>query len=951
LSSNAVRTISVNLTAGTASFFADLDKAGARIKQFGREGKDAMGNTVSEARAIHSELHAMEGGWLNNTRAAAAFLEKIVGAGAMAQTIFPLFGVAAFAGLLVKAGTEAYKFWKNMEEGAQKAAAAWRDLEAPLRMTNDELAITDQRLKNEIAILEGKHENTAALALLEAKKASDELAHSLDEGLAKLKELLEKQNLAWYNPLNLLKAGTGDLAPMVGRFRTEQADLAERTPAGQYPAAQAELLRREIAEVQKLIDEANAYSAKAVAAHAADETEDLYQDQSERLRQLAKLKADLEAERVRNELTQAVSGDEGTKKKLEEGRREAGEERPYDKSIREQEARIKGLQTELDAVGKNEAGRLLAKAFAEADREIEKVNEALKRINPNFHLTPAQEAKEHTEAQTRVGIEAELEWQNSFRKGTVSIGDRIKSMDLLTDAIGKGYAATRAANVETQLMAEFREHYGDTAWLGQGNHQAEMNARRAQLGTEFDSQHAEKSAQAVYGLSKQIELERELAAAQAQGAEAVRQATLAIRLRQMAAEGATDAQIQAERELFNLQRENTNAEAVAKIDERIAATQRLTAAILQGAAATRQANLENQLAAIAREGDTAIPGIVGIGARGLATTGEEGAAHGEQVAQAAAKTNRVQQIDDEISKLQEAKATQGDTLQLEIQLRDLENQRLKALADMSLAMRSARDGVRAFFIEMQEDSKSAAQIMADALNSVLDQTSSNLAKLLTGHKTDWAKQFQQEGEQMVQASTKSLLQTGLGKLGGLFGVDIGGKKPDGTALDPIWVRLVDAGLPGGMGAPAASMAGIPAPLGTAAPAAGGGWLSAIGRLFGFNPSGGSGGGGGGGGTPDVSSSISFPGMASGGDIEPGQPYMVGEHGPELRVFATGGSIVPNEALAGGVHNEYHIDARGADLGAYNRIARGIEAAHKDAVATAVQVMHQRAHRVPSGRRG
>jgi hypothetical protein len=69
-----VRTISVNLTAGTAKFFADMDAAGAKIKEFGGKG-------VSEARAMTAAMKEMEGGFTGNSRAVDGFMEKILGLG------------------------------------------------------------------------------------------------------------------------------------------------------------------------------------------------------------------------------------------------------------------------------------------------------------------------------------------------------------------------------------------------------------------------------------------------------------------------------------------------------------------------------------------------------------------------------------------------------------------------------------------------------------------------------------------------------------------------------------------------------------------------------------------------------------------------------------------------------------------------------------------------------
>lgn len=133
--------------------------------------------------------------------------------------------------------------------------------------------------------------------------------------------------------------------------------------------------------------------------------------------------------------------------------------------------------------------------------------------------------------------------------------------------------------------------------------------------------------------------------------------------------------------------------------------------------------------------------MLGIGQRGVAAVGESSAAHGQAAAQAGANADRVQKLQDQINLLNEAKTAQGETLAIEIELRDLENQRLHALAAESLALGSARDGVRAFFLDMQADAKKTSQIVYDTLNSAVDRVSSNAAKLLTGQKTEWGKRF------------------------------------------------------------------------------------------------------------------------------------------------------------------------------------------------------------------
>jgi hypothetical protein len=958
---SAVRKISVDFDAGTTKFYAQVDGAARKLREFGRSG-------ASSAQGTAAAMHILEGNFAGTQRTVDKFIETVLGLGPALQKAFIITGAVAFAGVLVDIGKKVYDFWKTMNEAPAKSTIAFRELSQGVRATNDELAVTNARLENEIAKLEGRHENTLKLALLQTKKASDDLSMSLDEALKKAQEVLKERDVSI---LALGTAGTSDLPDMAGRFRAEQADLAIETPTAQLPEASAAMLRRQIRDIQASIHDAQVKQDQFVAEHApiTDVTAaapvlpgEGIQDQTERLKGLRFLQKDYQDQLERNQLTQ----DQMVLKPKLEGLKAAGDaddRDPFGKNLREQLARIKGLQTELDAAGKNEAGRLLAKSFAEADKEIEKVNEQLKKLGlPQIKPGGQREAVEQSLSATKVSTEAELAWQNKYREGTVQITDRIHSLDLLTAALGRGYETTRDANVQTQLMVEYGEHYGDKEWMAQINpasgktNQSEFDARQTLLTTAADKETGHQTGAALVELNKQIQLERELAAVQQQGAEALRQVTLAAKLREMqlhmtAAEFQTAAA--AEIALYNAERSNAAAGALAGLQQKMEATQRLTMAILQGRDAVRAANLENEIAANARQYSEPVAAAV----RQFGILPAEQTAHAEDVAKTAAATP-TQSLTDRIQQLQEALEISKDQVGIEIQLRDLENQRLQAITQEYLGLRDARDGVRAFFTEMQTDAEAASKIIYDAMNSALDRSSQNLAKLFTGQKTDWAKQFKQEGTEMVAASTKSLLHTGLGALGGLIGIHPPAGKPQGTALDPIWVRMAGAGLGGVMTGPTPSAAELGrdiSPAGSfgaiqpSSPAGQPGFFGSLLKVLGFGGGGDSSSGGPG--TPDVSSSISYPGMAAGGDIEPEQPYMVGEHGPELRRFATGGSIVPNDQLGGGGGVHFHfgdIDARGADIGVEARIQRAMAAVHDSAVPMAVRAMTERSKRVPRG---
>ena len=86
-------------------------------------------------------------------------------------------------------------------------------------------------------------------------------------------------------------------------------------------------------------------------------------------------------------------------------------------------------------------------------------------------------------------------------------------------------------------------------------------------------------------------------------------------------------------------------------------------------------------------------------------------------------------------------------------------------------------------------------------------------------------------------------------------------------------------------------------------------------------------------------------MASGGDIDPGQIYMVGENGPEYFSTPTPGRITPMGKMGGGDFVfAPHIDARGADIGVTNRLARAMEASQNAATIASVRANMERSKR-------
>jgi hypothetical protein len=207
--------------------------------------------------------------------------------------------------------------------------------------------------------------------------------------------------------------------------------------------------------------------------------------------------------------------------------------------------------------------------------------------------------------------------------------------------------------------------------------------------------------------------------------------------------------------------------------------------------------------------------------------------------------------------------------------------------------------------------------------------------------------FSDLGHQMVQQSTHSLMQQGLGALGKRFGIGLGDTgKPSGTAGNPLYVRMVDgikgigSGLSGlfrkgGSDNSDSDDAGI------------------FGHLLARGDSGGSSMGNS---IMDGLKAFAATGYADGGYPSPSDGYsIVGENGIELmdntsrRVMNNYDArrVLDGAASGGDVHNHYTIDARGTDPAlTAARTRQAVAQAQREAVRQGAHAAHEQSLRRP-----
>lgn len=786
--------VSVIFTAGTGQFTADVNKAKATVQDF---GKTATSNMVATSAAIR----LMEGNVGTNTRALARWLSTVAGIGPILQAAFPIVGLAVFAGAVEMVGEKLHKFFKDMRDAPEKISGGFRELNAPLKVANDELLVTADRLDNSIAKLEGRRQNSLKLELDEARLAADKLEEALQKDLAALNKFLTDNNTSWWQRL-FGKASTTELKKELGG-ETGFGGFTGKISGIDKSDTNALLATydREIAKIKELtvaaekLDQARK-ARGSLGPLAAAST--LYlglqeaTDQTARLELLRGTAKNLQQERDSIANRTLVTDREKEEKRLEIAAENVRAYAPATNALKTLDAQIVEVRAKLSTIGMPEGLRLLAESAANANREIVKVNEEL--VHGHTVLTAADTAAIKTAERILTVSRADLLWGEALDANRVRVNERIASLDRLSAAIGRGYQATKEATVQTQVAAEMKDRYADAQYS------SDRAAVTARYSTEFEAQHANQIATTIDHLQQQTNLERTLAVAETQGTRAVQLATLNHRLLQIARENDFETAqrlTRAEVELFNAQQATATSKELTGINLKVAAMRRLIAA--QGEEARLAAETANvQVQATEKFGPQ-----VGAAAGREDRLKQALAVHAEADALAHTYTNQLAQLQKITAEiLAEGDAT-NQTIEAAAALNDLRDRMLKLESEALLKQKSAFAGMSAFFVDMEGKGKEAADTIYEALHSALDKISSQFARLFTGQipvrslRAEFSKMFQGLGEDLLKnslqvASRKGLAQIGErlpGRLGDLVrATGPAVKPPDASAAD--LVRMV-----------------------------------------------------------------------------------------------------------------------------------------------------------------
>jgi len=356
--------------------------------------------SISGAKAGAAAVKGLEGGMLNSNRAAVAFLNTIAGMGPLLQAAFPLFGALAFVGVIETVYTKVSELWKGMEEAPRKIATAFHELISGAQKDNDELLLTNVRLENATAKLEHKPQNLLKEAILEARVEADKLSASLEEGLGKLKKVLEENKVSWYAQA-LGHAPTKDAQEFIygktgaGGLNQKIVDLDERIRQNPNSVVlrglRTGLISQNLSDAQAQLAKHRADAARVEAAYATPGYAG------------AKILQDLVREKVPLEQGEAVNTWSGVagyletqktriaameeKPKLEDKHKRAEVSAEAEKKASEARRATNEFLRKMD----NYEQRQLKERNAELDREAEAISKEAEK-SPNFRSVAQKDA-------------------------------------------------------------------------------------------------------------------------------------------------------------------------------------------------------------------------------------------------------------------------------------------------------------------------------------------------------------------------------------------------------------------------------------------------------------------------------------------------------------------------------------------------------------------------------
>lgn len=569
------------MTSAEAVVIRALDSIRAAVENLNRpsSGFPAVSRAIGEMgshgvtgiQATSAALRTLEGGITNNLRAAERFLATTLGLGEHLKDIFPIVGGIAFGGVLLQLGEHAgklYEKYKTLQEVQSKLAAGFEAINLPLEQTNAELQVSNDKLDNEIAKLTGHPQNGLKLALDEAIVSSDKLSDSLAKTFAAAERALtaKDSSVGFFGHI-LGKAETGfvgdDVKELQKKLQALQSGATDKilsTPAGdnagklaietQLRVDQEKVLRDALEKVNQQLAQRKQLQADAAAVDGGPRPGERAFDFQQRAGASRVAGGDLDQNAVVEALTRtrqtifdeitniALTDANEAKVKTRDVLKAANENAkaaasdPFRNYISGLDAATKGAQEHTGVSYINEQAVASAKAFGEATKAIQRLNEEYAKLGKS-PLSNSQEltvfsknqgleeknlvtkTREEAEKSAKHLDELQAELNLKLEEEATRRGETLKTLDLQIEAAKKlSAAADRGPEAERRAQAEV--HLS-------GIQDPEIRAKASEVA---DLEERARVKTAVKHIQDQIDATNVLTATQRKGIDAQRAAKL-----------------------------------------------------------------------------------------------------------------------------------------------------------------------------------------------------------------------------------------------------------------------------------------------------------------------------------------------------------------------------------------------------------------------------------------
>lgn len=250
----------ISIDGNTVKLRTEMDRAAASVRQASQK----MKADITEARGA-IKLAGEEIG-INLNRHLVSFLAKLPG---VAPAMAAAFSATAVVGIGVAIGESINRLAEWIKKGREAAgvlAEGFADMRQTAKLANDEQAVTNDKLDEEIAKLTGRHPNLLMEELDKARVAADKLVKSLEEANKQQQELLAKGNVGEVKGFFTFTQSTDSTDAIFKHQAEERMQIAERyqdamdaanskdEKAKAQASMRAELLEKEKGQLKDLVD-------------------------------------------------------------------------------------------------------------------------------------------------------------------------------------------------------------------------------------------------------------------------------------------------------------------------------------------------------------------------------------------------------------------------------------------------------------------------------------------------------------------------------------------------------------------------------------------------------------------------------------------------------------------------------------------------------------------------